>query len=198
MTVADRLWVHVNTTDATTRAGLLTKLRHAGVAVAPTPDSAPDTVVLAAARTVDEALNVCQRPAGRRVMVVAETFSAQGALRAVGEGVGALLQSAQATPARLVDTLRSLRDGDGRMPHELLVRILGSGVAPKPSCQPTLTERQVAVLRLMADGLGNASIARSLSCSEHTIKNVIYELMTRLDARNRAHAVAAAVRAGLI
>jgi DNA-binding NarL/FixJ family response regulator len=191
------LWVHVTTTDATTRAGLLTKLRNAGVAVAPTPDAAPDTVVLAAARTVDEALEAC-RPTGRRVMVIADTFSPEAALRAVGEGVGALLQSAQATPARLADTLRSLHDGDGRMPHELLVRILGSGASTTPSSRPALTERQVAVLRLMADGLGNASIARSLSCSEHTIKNVIYELMTRLDARNRAHAVAAAVRSGLI
>ncbi|KJY45049.1 LuxR family transcriptional regulator, partial [Streptomyces sp. NRRL S-444] len=53
-------------------------------------------------------------------------------------------------------------------------------------------------LTLMAEGHGNAVIARTLSCSEHTIKNVIYELMSRLQARNRAHAVACAVRHSLI
>lgn len=197
MTVPDRLWVRVEATDTTARAGLLTKLRLAGVAVASAV--APDTVVLAAAHTVDEALEMCGRPAaGGHLMVVADTFSAEEASRAVRAGVGGLLQSAHATPARLADTLRSLRDGDGRLPHELLVRILGSGVAARPSSPPVLTERQVAVLRLMADGLDNASIARSLSCSGHTVKNVVYELMTRLDARNRAHAVAAAVRSGLI
>jgi DNA-binding NarL/FixJ family response regulator len=61
-----------------------------------------------------------------------------------------------------------------------------------------LTTHQVAVLRLIAEGLGNAAIARALSCSQHTVKNVIYELMSRLHARNRSHAVASAVRQGLI
>jgi len=54
------------------------------------------------------------------------------------------------------------------------------------------------VLRLMAEGHGNAGIARLLHCSEHTVKNVVYEIMARLQARNRAHAVARAVRHGLI
>ncbi len=192
-----RLSVRVEAADATARAGLVTKLRLAGVAIAPAAD--PDTVVLVAAPTVDEALAVCGRSvAGRHLLVVADTFSAAEASRAVRAGVGGLLQSAHATPERLADTLRSLRDGDGRLPHELLVRILGSGVAPRRTSPPVLTERQVTVLRLMADGLDNVSIARSLSCSGHTVKNVVYELMTRLDARNRAHAVASAVRSGLI
>lgn len=198
MTVRDRLSVRVVAPDTTARAGLLTKLRHAGVAV--TPACARDTVVLAAAHTVDEALTMCgdATEAGARMMVVADAFSTEEASRAVRAGVGGLLRSAHATPTRLADTLRSLHDGDGRLPHELLVRLLGSDTATRPASRPALTERQIAVLRLMADGLGNASIARALSCSGHTVKNVVYELMTRLDVRNRAHAVAAAVRAGLI
>jgi DNA-binding CsgD family transcriptional regulator len=50
----------------------------------------------------------------------------------------------------------------------------------------------------MADGLGNAAIAQVLCCSEHTVKNVIYDLTARLQVRNRAHAVAYAVRRGLV
>ncbi|MFB6805932.1 response regulator transcription factor [Streptomyces sp. NPDC056387] len=70
--------------------------------------------------------------------------------------------------------------------------------AASPPDTPRLTARQTAVLTLMAEGHGNAVIARTLSCSEHTVKNVIYELMSRLQARNRAHAVARAVRHSLI
>ncbi|MEU9179047.1 helix-turn-helix transcriptional regulator [Streptomyces sp. NPDC048550] len=120
------------------------------------------------------------------------------------------------------DRLSLLRQaGDGRMPYPALVRLLGAATtagtaidtaaaagtatasAPGPRSAappdaPRLTARQTAVLTLMAEGHGNAVIARTLSCSEHTVKNVIYELMSRLQARNRAHAVACAVRHSLI
>ncbi|MCC0095317.1 LuxR C-terminal-related transcriptional regulator [Streptomyces flavotricini] len=116
------------------------------------------------------------------------------------------------------DRLSLLRQaGDGRMPYPALIRLLGAATsagatspgapsastpaarsAAAPPDAPRLTARQTAVLTLMAEGHGNAVIARTLSCSEHTIKNVIYELMSRLQARNRAHAVACAVRHSLI
>ncbi|WP_243866620.1 helix-turn-helix domain-containing protein [Actinophytocola oryzae] len=92
----------------------------------------------------------------------------------------------------------AVRAGDGSVPRELLFRALGGGTRCHPAPRPHLTPRQTAVLSLMADGLGNADIAAGLSCSEHTVKNVIYETMSRLQARNRAHAVASAVRCGLI
>ncbi|MFK0252150.1 LuxR C-terminal-related transcriptional regulator [Streptomyces sp. NPDC090445] len=50
----------------------------------------------------------------------------------------------------------------------------------------------------MAEGHGNAVIARALSCSERTAKNVIYELMGRLQARNRARAGARVLHRSLI
>jgi DNA-binding NarL/FixJ family response regulator len=61
-----------------------------------------------------------------------------------------------------------------------------------------LSAREVDVLRFIADGYSNAHIAQSLSCSHHTVKNVIHDLMARLQLRNRAHAAAYAVRTGLI
>jgi DNA-binding NarL/FixJ family response regulator len=54
------------------------------------------------------------------------------------------------------------------------------------------------VLRLVADGLSTREIATKLCYSERTIKAVIQELTTRLYLRNRAHAVAYAVRNGWI
>ncbi|MER5729498.1 helix-turn-helix transcriptional regulator [Streptomyces sp. NPDC002138] len=90
------------------------------------------------------------------------------------------------------------------LPYPDLLRLLGGHTAlpaprPVPAADtPHLTARQTSVLALMAEGHGNAVIARTLSCSEHTVKNVIYELMSRLHARNRSHAVACAVQYSLI
>ena len=62
----------------------------------------------------------------------------------------------------------------------------------------TLTEREVQVLRGMADGKSNAEIGRELFVSEDTIKTHIRRLFRKLGARDRAHAVAAGFRAGLV
>lgn len=95
-----------------------------------------------------------------------------------------------------------------RIPYADLARLLTGGAvgrgglagraAVRGPAAPTLTARQRAVLGLVAEGHGNAGIARALGCSEHTVKNTIYETMGRLGARSRAHAVARAVREGLI
>lgn len=58
--------------------------------------------------------------------------------------------------------------------------------------------REIEVLRLLADGLSTREVARTLAYSERTIKNVVYDLTTRNGLRNRTHAVAVAVRAGVV
>ncbi|WHT22373.1 response regulator transcription factor [Crossiella sp. CA-258035] len=188
------LRVRLAATDALARAGALELLARAGIAV----DPAAAPVTLAAGGTVEEALDATADPADRPVMVLADTFAPAGVLRAVRTGVSVLLHARRTTTDQLVAAVHSARHGDGRLPSEVLARLL-SGPEPAAVTAPrTLTARQTAVLTLMADGHGNAAIARSLSCSEHTVKNVIYELMARLQVRNRSHAVARAVRAGLI
>jgi DNA-binding CsgD family transcriptional regulator len=61
-----------------------------------------------------------------------------------------------------------------------------------------LTPREIDVLRLMADGLDTGEIAGKLCYSERTVKNVIYGVTHRLKLRNRSHAVAYALRSGMI
>ncbi|HEX6869508.1 MAG TPA: response regulator transcription factor [Micromonosporaceae bacterium] len=61
-----------------------------------------------------------------------------------------------------------------------------------------LTERELQVLRGMADGKSNAEIGRDLFVSEDTVKTHARRLFRKLGARDRAHAVAAAFRAGLV
>jgi DNA-binding NarL/FixJ family response regulator len=64
--------------------------------------------------------------------------------------------------------------------------------------RPALTERELQVLRGMADGKSNAEIGRDLFVSEDTVKTHARRLFRKLSARDRAHAVAAGFRAGLV
>jgi DNA-binding CsgD family transcriptional regulator len=61
-----------------------------------------------------------------------------------------------------------------------------------------MTKRELEVLQLVADGLLNKQIARKLWVSEETVKFHLDGIFTKLDVRNRAHAVAVAIRRGLI
>jgi DNA-binding NarL/FixJ family response regulator len=71
-------------------------------------------------------------------------------------------------------------------------------VAEVPRRRVDLTERELQVLRGMADGKSNAEIGRELFVSEDTVKTHARRLFRKLGARDRAHAVASAFRAGLV
>jgi len=72
------------------------------------------------------------------------------------------------------------------------------GVVRSPSGAPELTRREIAILRLLADGRTLAEISRELRYSERTIKNDLHKTMGRLNSKTRVQAVAWAVRAGVI
>jgi DNA-binding NarL/FixJ family response regulator len=70
-----------------------------------------------------------------------------------------------------------------------------AGAGPGPG---GLSEREIDVLRLLADGQDTAQIAARLRYSERTIKKILQDLTTRLQLRNRTHAVSYALRIGAI
>ena len=74
-------------------------------------------------------------------------------------------------------------------------------MAPVLDEQPVpvvLTDRETQVLSLIADGHLTREIAELLCYSERTVKNVLHDVVTKLNARTRAQAVAHGVREGLI
>jgi DNA-binding NarL/FixJ family response regulator len=104
-----------------------------------------------------------------------------------------------------VRTIRRVAAGDGEIPPDLLGRLLDQlgrlqrqVLAPRGLTFAGLAPREIEVLRLVADGYDTAEIAERMSYSERTVKNVLHDLTTRLQLRNRSHAVAYAVREGLI
>lgn len=196
-----RLRVHLGPAGGAARDTVAAGLRRAGIEVAAVRSDG--AVRVAAGRTPGAALDGWPEPGGGPLLLVADTFTAAGVRLAVRAGAVVLLQTAEATPERLLAAVRGARYGEGRMPYGVLVRLLdeaGGEDAERrhPAPGSPLTARQRTVLTLVAEGHGNAAIARRLSCSQHTVKNVMYDLMTRLQVRNRAHAVAHGVRTGLI
>jgi DNA-binding CsgD family transcriptional regulator len=66
------------------------------------------------------------------------------------------------------------------------------------SSDQILTPREIAVLRMIADGLGNKEIACKLKISDHTVKFHISSIFAKLGAANRAEAVTLGIRLGVI
>jgi DNA-binding NarL/FixJ family response regulator len=69
---------------------------------------------------------------------------------------------------------------------------------PRAEAEGHLTAREREVLRLVADGLSNKRIAKTLAISEHTAKFHVNSILGKLDARTRTEAVVVAARRGLI
>jgi DNA-binding NarL/FixJ family response regulator len=90
-----------------------------------------------------------------------------------------------------------------RQPNSSSIMTTGSA-APSPARTATagpdgaLTRRETEVLRLIALGLSNTEIAGELVISEGTVKSHVTHILTKIDARDRAHAVSYAFRTGIL
>ena len=76
------------------------------------------------------------------------------------------------------------------------LRQVGGGSVSEAGAQ--LTARELEVLRLMADGLGNKGIATALGISSHTAKYHVASVLAKLDAHSRTEAVTKGLREGLL
>ncbi len=95
-------------------------------------------------------------------------------------------------PSQLLDVIRQVHAGKKRIPAEI-----ASHLAEHMSDE-SLTEREVEVLKQVADGNRNRDIARNLFISEETVKVHIKHIMEKLGATDRTQAVAIGVRRGII
>ncbi|MEW1687171.1 LuxR C-terminal-related transcriptional regulator [Streptomyces sp. NPDC091265] len=151
-------------------------------------------------------LNRLRHNATTRTGLVVGTFESGDALqRAIDSGVAAVLRRAEADQDRLLRLVLAIANGEGVLPGDLLAKLLShvgslqrSALDPRAISLSTLTSREAEMLRLVSDGMDTAEIARKTSFSERTVKNVLHEVITRLELRNRAHAVGYALRNGLI
>ncbi len=207
----DRILLRVLAHDPISQAGVVSQLRPRPEVRVATPAEENDAsiVVVVTDSINDEALallRACVRgPSGVRLVLVVGQLDDDGLVRAVEAGVIGVVRRAEATADRLVAVVQAAAAGDGSLPPDLLGRLLGQvGRLQRQVLDPRgitfsgLASREVEVLRLVADGFDTAQIAGRLSYSERTVKNVLHDVTNRLQLRNRSHAVAYAVREGLI
>lgn len=196
--------------DPISREGALSQLRrHPEIELRELSASGPDTVVLLISDTLDAAAltrlrRVVRSEGARAVLVVGDLREAE-LLDVVECGIGAIVWRHEATEHRLVQAVFAAARGEGDLPADLLGRLINQvgalhrSAAGRAGVPPSgVSPREVDVLRLVAEGFDTAEIASKLSYSERTIKNIMHGLTTRLHLRNRAHAVAYALREGYI
>ncbi|MDX6761458.1 MULTISPECIES: response regulator transcription factor [Streptomyces] len=169
----------------------------------------PGTVALLLVDALDETalsrLRRLARAEGTRVVLVARALREAELLQVVECGVRAIVWRREATEDRLLEAVRAAARGEGDLPSDLIARLIAqlgsmqrSGERLPGTPASGLVQREVDVLRLVADGLSTEEVAGKLAYSERTVKNVMHGLTTRLHLRNRAHAVAYALREGYI
>jgi DNA-binding NarL/FixJ family response regulator len=113
-------------------------------------------------------------------------------------GVSAILYRHELTPELLVATVRAVLQGRTSMPTDLLPRLLTKAARADRVERGALSDRELSVLRMLADGEDTRGIAQELCYSERTVKNVVHDVLTKLSCRTRAQAVATATRTGII
>ncbi|HWS34214.1 MAG TPA: response regulator transcription factor [Actinoplanes sp.] len=202
-----RVAVHVQASDPITVLGTTGLLGgRADLQVVDAAEQAAVTVVVTDRVTEETftALRELRRGRSRAVLVPVSIDDGQLS-RAVECGVAGVLRRGEATAVRLAQVVLGAARGEGSLPGDLLGRLLEQMgrlqrdvLIPHGLTLRGLTTREADVLRLVADGMETREIASKLSYSERTVKNTLHDLTTRLQLRNRAHAVAYALRHDLI
>jgi DNA-binding NarL/FixJ family response regulator len=210
--VESRVAVAVRARDPISQAGLVSQLRsHPEVELAEGPDAAPD-VVLVVTDAVDEALLRDMRkirrdhaPRAVRGLLIVTQLDERQLLSAAECGFAGIMRRTEAHADWLVDVLTAVARGEAHVPRDVLgalldqvARLQGEVLEPRGLTFSVLSPRELDILRLVSEGHDTAEISQKLTYSERTIKNDLHAVMTRWNLHSRSHAVAYAIRQGLI
>jgi DNA-binding NarL/FixJ family response regulator len=208
--LTDRTRVFVAASDPVSRAGIASQLRsNHGLETVEERQVDGDVVALVVADQMDEetaqTIRALKRRGVERVVLIVTRVDDTGLLSALEAGARGVLRRNQTTPENLFEAIRAAAGGEGALSPDLLGRLLDQVgrlqrqvLNPRGLSFAVLTDREIKVLKLLADGLDTAEVGRRLFYSERTVKNIVHDVTSRLNLRNRTQAVAYALRQGLI
>jgi len=128
-------------------------------------------------------------PKARIIVLTTYTGDAQ-VVRALKAGARAYLLKRQ-VHRELLETIRAVHAGQRRIPPEIAAELVDH---PRDD----LTPREIDVLRLIANGNANKQIADQLSIGEASVKSYVANILSKLGASDRAHAVTIGLKRGII
>jgi DNA-binding NarL/FixJ family response regulator len=198
--------------DAVTRAGVASLLNGARDIRTTTDDGPADIAIVVVDSLTRSALALIRRlgsdPNQRLVLVLGE-LSQEALAIVLQAGAVGLIRRQAATTDNLPQLVRSVAAGDAVVPADLLNALVPNrtgdrtddeqpGPVSRLLAMACMTDRELAVLEMLGDGADTREISRRMCYSERTVKTIIQDVIRRFGLRNRAHAVAYAVRHGLI
>lgn len=134
-----------------------------------------------------------------RLVAVATSADEESLFDALEAGVAGFLSRTALTPETLIGSLEAVASGAGSVPTELVRRLVGElARSGRAAFARSLCRRERDVLKLLAGGFGTNEIALELSYSERTVKNIVHDVLVKLDSRTRAQAVGIATKRGVI
>jgi DNA-binding NarL/FixJ family response regulator len=198
----DQVAVHVVAQDAVATVGLALLLRcHPRIV----ESADPDVIVFSTPRVDRAAMDRIRRLPDIPVVLLTGVVDEASLPPLIECGVVGIVDRTRAGDPELIEAVLAAYERKSLLPKDLLAE-LGTAIRAmrRETVNPLalnpagLNARELEVLRLLADGAEIAEIARKLTYSESTIKHVLHTLSTRFNFRNRVHAVAFALRAGVL
>lgn len=160
----------------------------------------PDVVILDIKLADGDGIEVCRRIKEAdpcvRVILLSAFWDDALLLRALQAGADGYLLK-QAERLDLQHSIRTAARGESILDPALVGAMVARFRGGATQQEQALTEREVRLLQLVADGLTNREIAERLCLSPHTVKEYLSALMTKLGAKKRAAAVNLAAKRGL-
>jgi len=170
----------------------------AATALAVIGDTAPDVVLMDLSLGdgvggIEATRRVVALPQPPAMLVLTTYDTESDILRALDAGAAGYLLK-DVPPHDLFAGIRSVARGEPALAPSVTGVLMKRASSP----EPRMTEREVEVLELLADGLGNRDLAKALFVSEATVKSHLSHIYTKLGVDTRAGAVAAAIEQRII
>ncbi len=134
---------------------------------------------------------ICREDPQARIIVLTIQKGDESVFRALRAGARGFLNK-DVPGQEIVNAVRAVHAGERSIPPDIASRIV------ERIQHPELSEREVKVLTLIAKGCSNKEMADQLGVSAATIKNHVANLMVKLNAQDRTHAVTVALERNII
>ncbi|MDF2377047.1 MAG: response regulator transcription factor [Verrucomicrobiales bacterium] len=159
-------------------------------AIALATEHRPDVIILDLRLRDMSGIEVAAELKGHRILMLSSFMQEEDVRRAFEAGILGYL-SKDKNSDELLNAIRAVGDGQQYLPPEI------SLLLAKSEWSAHLTDRELEILQWIARGRANKQIGEELSLSENTVKNHVKSILSKLNAKDRTHAVTEALKRGL-